>query len=380
MTANPQKTYALVVGLEQYAAGSKWDLDGPASDACKFVEWLRGQHVPDENIFLYLSPLDKNASLAGPGTKAATRENIYHALTYILPSKKEGTLLYLFWGGHGMITPDNKRLLFYADATQQNIQNLDLNSLLTSLRSNYFPGFDQQIFFIDVCANYVANWRVYGTLPEETFPGGDPLATREQFVCLAAKPGEFAKNVTEQQTGLFSQVVLEELAKVGDEFWPPDMEALVTSIDTRFDNLREAGVAKQTPTQFWYKNWSGGERSYGSVPDATKVESGSEETPAPGLTFEQQQELAELLWACANSMRPRNKRELVLRGLPQVVQAAMNRDYQNDVTDIQLILEACLNYPDGLRGLLKIVRTYERGSLPVQKIEVFIKKVLPELA
>lgn len=265
MTADPLKTYALVVGVEHYAAGPKWDLDGPASDARKFVEWLRTRRVPDENIFLYLSPLDKNASLAEPGAKAATRENVYQALTTILLSKTNGTLLYLFWGGHGMITPENQRLLYYADATQQNIMNLDFNSLLTSLRSDFFSGLEQQIFFIDACANYVANWRLYGTLPHETFPTGNPLATREQFVCLAAKPGEYAKNVTEQQTGRFSQVVREELAKQESDHWPPDMETLATSLSTRFSELRAEGEAKQTPIHFWYKSWDGSERSLGDI-------------------------------------------------------------------------------------------------------------------
>ena len=57
MAVDPQKTYALVVGVEKYAAGSNWDLDGPTSDANKFVEWLRGRQVPVENIFyVSLSP------------------------------------------------------------------------------------------------------------------------------------------------------------------------------------------------------------------------------------------------------------------------------------------------------------------------------------
>jgi len=64
--------------------------------------------------------------------------------------------------------------------------------------------FEQQIFFIDACANYVVNWRLYGTLPKEIFSSGDWLTTREQFVCLAARPGEYAENVRGQQTGRFS--------------------------------------------------------------------------------------------------------------------------------------------------------------------------------
>ncbi len=376
MTVDPQKTYALVVGVEKYDASPKWDLDGPANDADKYVEWLLSRNVPAANILSYISPLDKYADEVRAGTPAATRENIYQALTGLLAAKRDGALLYVFWSGHGMITPENERLLFYANATQQNILNLDLNSLLTSLRSNYFAGFGQQIFFIDACANYVANWRTYSTLPHETFPGGDPLAVREQFVCLAAKPGEYAKNISRQQTGLFSQTVREELEKEGVERWPPDMPALSESLTRRFEVLREAGLAKQTPTYFWFKNWSGTERILGDVRAHTPVEEDTLELPL--LKFEQMQELARLLWRCSNSMQFRNKRDLVLRGLPQDVQWALNRDDRNDLTDIQLIIVACQDYFDGIGELLKVVRSYEGRSLPMQRVDAFIKEVLAE--
>ncbi len=164
VTVDPKRTYALVVGVEKYEAGSIWDLDGPANDARKFVVWLRSRHVPEENILLFLSPLDKNKAVAGAEVQVATREKVYGAITGILPRKHEGALLYVFWGGHGIITPDNRRLLFYADATQANHLNLDVNSLLASLRSDYFPCFAQQICIIDACANYVGDWQVYGTI------------------------------------------------------------------------------------------------------------------------------------------------------------------------------------------------------------------------
>jgi len=54
---SPARTHAVVVGVEQYAAGSKWDLDGPASDACRIAGWLRDRGVPAEQISLHLSPL-----------------------------------------------------------------------------------------------------------------------------------------------------------------------------------------------------------------------------------------------------------------------------------------------------------------------------------
>ncbi len=374
MTADPLKTYALVVGVEQYAAGPKWDLDGPANDAKKFVEWLRGRRVPEENIFLYLSPLDKNRVMDGLKAPEAIHENIYQALTTSLPSKREGTLLYLFWGGHGMITTDNQRLLCYADATQQNILNLDLNSLLTSLRSDYFSGFDQQIFFIDACANYVVHSRLHNTLPHETFSSGNPLTIREQFICLASKPGEYAKNVTQQRTGLFSWIVREELAKQGIDHWPPDMESLITSLSLRFSELRAEGEAKQVPTHFWYKNWNGSERFLSDVPVTTvRVNS-----VAARLEPSQRRALTDLLYVCDTVAR-KETREGMIRDLRYVIKVNLLRDRQNDRFDIRGIIDTCLNYAGGLHEWIENVRYYEQDSLPMQQVDAFMEQVPPEL-
>lgn len=91
-TVSPQRTYALVVGLEKYNAGTSWNLNGPANDARKFADWLCSRGVPPENIFLFLSLLDEgsNASLV---VQSATRDNLYRAITDTL-RQKQGDLLY----------------------------------------------------------------------------------------------------------------------------------------------------------------------------------------------------------------------------------------------------------------------------------------------
>ena len=57
-----------MVGVEKYAAGRPWDVQGPAKDACRFTAWLRDKQVPDPNIMLFLSPLEPQQ---GPGTPEA---------------------------------------------------------------------------------------------------------------------------------------------------------------------------------------------------------------------------------------------------------------------------------------------------------------------
>ena len=62
ITANPKKTYGLIVGIEQYQA-TNWNVDGPVHDAIKFANWLLSQGVPTDNIRLCMSPLNGNSKL-----------------------------------------------------------------------------------------------------------------------------------------------------------------------------------------------------------------------------------------------------------------------------------------------------------------------------
>jgi predicted ATPase/Tfp pilus assembly protein PilF len=264
--ARPERTYALVVGIEQYRAGRAWELDGPARDARRFVDWLSRRGVPAGNIALFLSPLEANqALLQGPGPAAQPAvEHLVSGAIHDVLRPQPGEVLFLFWSGHGILTPEGSRRLFYADATQTNKRNLDLNSLLATLRSDYFAGFPQQICIVNACANYVED-RMTVSLPGETFPRGLPETGRAQFVFLAAKAGERAKNVTARQAGLFSDAVLEELEQAGEEHWPPDMARVAQALERRFATWRQEGLARQTPTYFWYRDWDDRESELGSA-------------------------------------------------------------------------------------------------------------------
>ncbi|MBJ7297071.1 MAG: NB-ARC domain-containing protein,Caspase domain-containing protein, partial [Dolichospermum sp.] len=55
---DPQKTYAVVVGIEKYDKSPK--LPGAASSSLKFAKWLNNQGVPHDNIFLFISESDDN--------------------------------------------------------------------------------------------------------------------------------------------------------------------------------------------------------------------------------------------------------------------------------------------------------------------------------
>jgi hypothetical protein len=242
MTITPDRVYALVVGIEKYQAGSAWDLDGPANDALKFASWLLARDVNPENIQLFLSPLEQNAEvLSAAKSKGlthapATRDQIDLAIRNKLTSENNsGDLLYIFWGGHGIVTKTNSttRRLFFADTDDINKWNLNLDSLVEALSTSAFSsGFSQQNFLIDACANTHFQG-LYQTIGAESaasrFSTSGEQRKAEQFILFASAAYEVATN--ESGTGRFSRAVLDELQ---GQALLPDMKALAERIQTNF--------------------------------------------------------------------------------------------------------------------------------------------------
>ena len=230
---NPQSTYALVVGIEKYKAGSSWSLDGPASDALTFAKWLSDKGVPHQNIFLFISELDDNRGKVNDfpiKSQKATRQNIYQAITETIPNcGKQGDLLYIYWSGHGTTNQRKDRRLFYDDGQQ----NLNLESLLESLGSDIFGNFEQQILIIDACANYYSK-KLSKSLSKEKYTVGDIIKLRQQVILLATKEGYKTKNIDKEKTGLFSKVLLGELEKEAKLIFPGGMPKIVESVKTIF--------------------------------------------------------------------------------------------------------------------------------------------------
>ncbi|MBC1241612.1 NB-ARC domain-containing protein [Nostoc sp. 2RC] len=255
LMAKPERTFGLIVGIEKYHE-TAWNVPGggPADDALKFARWLHRHGVPRENIRLCLSALAENQQLIGEcglNVELATEQNICDIVTNFL-SSKSGDLLYIFWAGHGLITSERERRLFFADANNHNWQNLDLNSLLVLLGSNKFH-IRNHICIIDACANYVLESKGRPTnLGSKTFLSGQPHKDSQQFVLLATREGEQAKVNSETKTGYFSQAVREAFAAANGTF-PPDMREVTEAVKQRFSSLDK----KQLPTYFYSRNWDG---------------------------------------------------------------------------------------------------------------------------
>ncbi|OKH51443.1 SUMF1/EgtB/PvdO family nonheme iron enzyme [Scytonema sp. HK-05] len=256
IVAKPERTYALVVGIEKYHE-TAWNVKGggPVNDALKFAEWLCKRGVPKENIRLCLSPLEESCYLVEQSeleVEAATENNLSDIIENVL-SKKKGDLLFIFWVGHGLLTSERERRLFCADATSQNWRNLDLNSLLLLFASNWFQ-IPNHICMVDACANYVSESKGRPTnFRGKEFSSGSPRQDIQQFVLLATREGETAKVNTKSQTGYFSQAVREVLEQEALESWPPNMEVIAEKVKRQFASLDK----KQLPTYFYRRSWDG---------------------------------------------------------------------------------------------------------------------------
>lgn len=260
LTAKPERTFGLIVGIEKYHE-TAWNVPGggPADDALKFAHWLHRRSVPKENIRLCLSALEENHQLIGEcglTVELATEQNISDIVTNFL-SLKSGDLLYIFWAGHGLITSERERRLLCADTNRQNWQNLDLNSLLILLGSDKFH-IHNHICIIDACANYVLESKGRPTnLGGKVFLSGQPKQDSQQFVLLATREGEKAKVNSETKTGYFSQAVREALASANGTF-PPNMREVTEAVKQRFNSLDK----NQRPTYFYSRSWDGDIEKY----------------------------------------------------------------------------------------------------------------------
>jgi hypothetical protein len=360
---SPQRTCALVIGIERYDTDRTWDLDGPASDAARFTSWLLSRGVPTDQILVFLSPLeDKPPGVplpAGVTASPARREPVTSAITRTLPESR-GDLLWLFWAGHGVLTRDDHLRLFFADATTDDKRNLDLSSLLTALRSDRYAGFPRQIGVVDACQTYADRLQLATTLPAETLPYGQPLPGREQFFLYAASPGQVAVNLGSVRAGLFSQAVMAELTGAGGDGWPPDMDLVAAGLDRRFSDLRAAGRASQTPTSFRWRPWPGGERILGeTVPEPAGAAAAARVWPPSGAVLrEAVDQLLNL-----NVMADALTRASIVRRLRKGLATTIPYDPASRPHVVNIVTR-CLDYPGGLAELIGAVELYADPADP----------------
>ncbi|MET9290184.1 hypothetical protein [Nocardia beijingensis] len=253
MTGFPASTRAVLVGVEQYRLGPDWELDGPVLDVVKFARWLIDNGVPPENITGAVSPLPANApACAQSGLpihwRTADSDQVRTALTTELHSSASD-VLFVYLGGHGFFAERDRRIV-YPDATEADIRNLNVTSLLESMRSIGYTGHRRQLIVVDTCLieTHDLDWR--NGIPNETFPSSHIAPEINQAAFFAASPSQIAINDGASGTGLFSAALRDVLHSLDPRhlFPAPDSDVIRDELRRRFEVLRQDGRTDQVPS------------------------------------------------------------------------------------------------------------------------------------
>ncbi|MGW0994094.1 effector-associated domain 2-containing protein [Streptomyces sp. NPDC002520] len=242
---DPNRVHALIVGVETYDAGPAWDLPGPARDAVRFHRLLRDAGVPESQLRLHLAPLPPyDPGLPYAPTDQATLRRV---LVRELPLA-QGDILWVWWGGHGVLDRSGRLRLFCSDATTADKLGIDLDSALERYAGDAVPGFARQMWVVDACETFEEDLALREQLPPDALPVGGRNLAHQQTLLRAAGRGRAAANDPVRGTGLFSDVLLGLLAdRAGVLPAPPDPEELFPAVRVRIGALREAGRTLQYP-------------------------------------------------------------------------------------------------------------------------------------
>jgi len=362
---SPLRSHAVVVGIEAYAAGPSWNLDGPVSDAVRLLEYVRGCDVPKENTRAFLAPLspngglrDRAATLAGTVCEP-TQAALDDLVEQWMPALQTDLLL-VFWAGHGVITVDDERRQYTADATADIKRNVDVNSLLATLRTDRYPHVTRQIVIVDSCANYIPN--PTERLTHKTYTTGPGVAGVDQFALYAAAPGEYAKNLNTEKTGLLTRELLAWLPPPRAEAWPPDGPAAAEALGRRFITLRQQRQTRQTPSRFWFRSPSAS-GSYKATDGVYLSQMGQQPTiaPEPGRRLSRD-ETKVLLTALLqlDSMRRQKDRDLIVLGLRPEIGTNIDRSDRDRIDALNILQRSY--YYGGLLELLQQIELFELRS------------------
>ncbi|MBR8639214.1 caspase family protein [Streptomyces tuirus] len=242
---NPSRVHALIVGVERYDAGPGWDLPGPARDAVAFHRLLRDAGVPDDQLRLHLAPLPPYRP--GVAHRPADHATLRRVLVRELPLV-QGDVLWVWWGGHGVLDRAGHLRLFCADASTADKLGIDLDSALDRYAGDAVPGFGEQLWIVDACETFEEDLAFREQLPPDALPVGRRTLAHRQTLLRAAGRGRAAANDPERGTGLFSEVLLGLLTDRAAALpAPPDPEGLFPAVRARIAALREAGRTLQYP-------------------------------------------------------------------------------------------------------------------------------------
>ena len=347
------------MGIERYAAGAQWDLDGPLKDALEIRCWLLSCGVPAQQIHLHVAPLEKNqATLVDlqcyiqKAEEQAIRETIQRIKN---KSPQADDLLFLYWAGHGLISQDQQCLLL-AEATDADMKSYGVDngegSLCASFANEHCPSFSQQIFLFDACRCF--HRQPDCPLPVVPLPSGKRLQ-KSQFLFFACQEGQAAKNQGQKGCGRFTEVLLEQLHanQAPADCWPPDMDSIATAVQQRFKENEQ-----QYPVYRRYRGFQGNEEIDLPPVDAMAQSASTAILADPGDLRAAVNNLAEML---SMHLGQPNKRDDILRdfyycgALGSAITSRVERR-TNSLDDYKSIIYACVD-SEGLDLLKNVTLT-----------------------
>ena len=89
-----------------------------AEHALAFVAWARASQVPRDHIHLFLSAPDREqlaAKIAEADVSAQAADTPHYSFVTHVLAVAGGELLYMFWTGHGSVSEEGDRALFFED-------------------------------------------------------------------------------------------------------------------------------------------------------------------------------------------------------------------------------------------------------------------------
>ncbi|MFF9687500.1 caspase family protein [Streptomyces sp. NPDC014623] len=354
----PDRIFALVVGIEQYAAGPGWDLPGPARDALRFRDWLLARGVPAGHIQLHLAPLA--TTVPDVPFHPADHASLRRAFIKDIPERRDDAL-WVWWGGHGVLDTDEDMALYTADATLTDRRAIDVGSALTRLRSDASPGHGAQMWMIDACRTFDEQHHFPQSLSKERFPTGARAAAHEQSLMFAAGRGQRAGNDPERRLGLFSDIVLRELR---DDPLPQPLP-LFEAVKARMSALRAEGRTDQVPSlRLDAPGYS--ERIPGGALPGGRAAGGPAEPPAARLIT------ALMAYPLMND---RDERQALVNELPSAVVARMPR-HPMPRTDVIGIFRALRARPDGLWKLYAAVTLIDDDPVRASELRSAVQDFL----
>ena len=203
------QTWALVVGIDEYADPKIPQLEGAVTDAVAFADWLRALGVPDDHVFFHAAPTRKSRGvLKGRKPNEASARAIDSSVV-ALEKVKGGKRLIVYLAGHGIFEADAGRLFLVEEFTRDSPMNLDLEQYGRRFLS--MP-FERQFLFVDGCQNLPYSDTQRQKITGQMFGGaaGKPIRRQNRLVaCFAASVTQRAYEVDGR--GVFTRRLLEAI-------------------------------------------------------------------------------------------------------------------------------------------------------------------------